>query len=317
MTERDGLSGNERVTPYAGVVLGVCAMSSAAILIRMAQADAHSLVIAAWRLILATAVLALPAFLTRRRELIALTRADWLTLLASGALLAIHFGTWITSLSYTSVAASVVLVSTNPIFVALASHLLLHEHLSRGIVVGMALAFIGSVVIIGAGDMNHSSHHRLLGDVLALIGGVTAAGYVLLGRRMRARLSLLAYVFPVYGTAAVLLLASTLVAGLDPLPQQPRTWSWLWLIALGPQLLGHSSINWALRYLSAAYVTIAVLAEPVGSILLAWWLLNEPPVGLTLIGGPLILIGIALATWSERPGAQAHRRHATDTSHQR
>jgi drug/metabolite transporter (DMT)-like permease len=234
----------------------------------------------------------------RRSELCTLTRREWGYALASGLLLALHFASWITSLAYTSVAASVVLVSTSPIFVGLASHVLLRERLSREMVVGLVIAIAGSV-LIGLGDFG-AGVHRLWGDVLALVGAVAAAGYFLIGRRLRARLSLLTYVFPVYCTAAVVLIFVVLLWGLPLLPQRQETWIWLWLLALGPQIVGHSSLNWALRYLSATYVTIATLGEPIGATLLAWWLLGEPPSYWAALGGMLILAGIAVASRAER-----------------
>lgn len=284
--------------PYLGVGFGVLVVSTAAILIRLAQAELHSLVVAAWRLTLATLILTPFALKMVRSELRTLTRREWLNALASGFLLAIHFATWITSLAYTSVAASVVLVWTNPIFVGLASHLFLGERLSRGMIIALIVAILGSV-IIGLGDLGEGTH-RLLGDVLALMGAIAGAGYFLIGRRLRVRLSLLAYVYPVYGTAAVILMIVMLISGRAAVPQQSQTWLWMVLMALGPQILGHSSLNWALRYLSATYVTLATLGEPIGSTLLAWWLLGEIPTPWAVVGGTLILAGIFVASRSER-----------------
>ncbi|MCK4450092.1 MAG: DMT family transporter [Anaerolineae bacterium] len=287
--------------PYLGVGLGVMTVSTAAILIRLAQVEAHSLVVAAWRLTLAIIVLTPIVLATRRSELRTLTRREWASAIVSGLLLALHFAAWITSLAYTSVAASVVLVSTSPLFVGLASHLLLREPLSRGMIVALVTAIAGSV-LVGLGDLGAGTH-QLWGDVLALVGAIAAAGYFLIGRRLRVRLSLLAYVFPVYGVAAVTLMTVMLLSGLPAIPQQPQTWAWITLMALGPQILGHSSLNWALRYLSATYVTIATLAEPIGSTLLAWWLLGEQPSLWAVAGGALILAGIVVASQTERGDA--------------
>ncbi len=200
------------------------------------------------------------------------------------------------SLSLTSVAASVVLMTTHPIFAALGSHLLLDEPVERRMVIALVVAVLGSGVI-ALGDLGRGSH-QILGDLLALVGGISAAGYFMIGRRLRARLSLLGYVYPVYGTAAVILLGTLLVSGLPWLPQRPETWLWLGLMALGPQILGHSSLNWALRYLSATFVTLATLGEPIGSTLLAWWLLGEPPTIWAVMGGLMILGGIVVASRS-------------------
>jgi drug/metabolite transporter (DMT)-like permease len=286
------------VRAYLGVCLGVITVSTAATLIRLAQVGTHSLVIAAWRLTLATLILAPIVLVARRSELRTLTRREWGYVLAAGLLLALHFASWITSLAYTSVVASVVLVSTHPIFVGIASYVLLHEQLSGEMVAALVVTIAGSV-LIGLGDLGEGAH-RLWGDVLALVGAVAASGYFLIGRRLRARLSLLAYVFPVYCTAALVLIPVVALSGLPVLPQRQETWLWLLLLALGPQIVGHSSLNWALRYLSATYVTIAVLGEAIGATLLAWWLLGESPSCWAVVGGVLILVGIAVASHAER-----------------
>ena len=295
--------------PYLSVGVGVTTVSAAAILIRLAQAGYHSLGVAAWRMALATLILAPVALTTRRSELRSLSLRQWGSILIAGLLLALHFAAWITSLAHTSVAASVVLMTTHPIFVGLASHLLLRERLSRGMVIALLAAIAGSV-IIGLGDLGEGAH-QLWGDALALIGAVAIAGYFIIGRRLRARLSLLTYVFPVYAVAALALMTALLASDLPPLPQRTETWLWLLLMALGPQILGHSSLNWALRYLSATYVTIAVLGEPVVSTLLAWWILNETPSPWAVVGGALTLAGVGIASRVERRGKMsiAHERN--------
>jgi drug/metabolite transporter (DMT)-like permease len=295
---QEDAAGGRRLPAYLGVGFGVLNVSFAAILIRLAQADAHSLAIAAWRLTLASLILTPIVLATRRSEIVSLARRDCVLMAASGALLAVHFASWITSLAYTTVAASVALVSTTPIFVGLASRMLLREPLPRAMIAAITIATIGSAVI-GLGDLGRGAHH-LQGDLLAIVGAISGAGYFLIGRRLRGGISLPAYVYPVYGAAAVVLLAWLFASGLDPLPATPRAWVWIALMAVGPQLLGHSALNWALRYLSATYVTIATLAEPIGSTLLAWLLLAETPSALTLAGGAVVLIGVAVASRAER-----------------
>ena len=285
-------------TPYAGIGLGVATSSTAAIMIRLAQVSTPSMVIAAWRLTLATLILTPVVIFSRRDELKRLSRRDMLMLILSGTFLAIHFATWISSLAYTTVAAAVVLVSTSPIFVALASHFLFREKLTRNIVVGLITA-IGGSVLIGLGDACNSAH-QLLGDMLALTGGAAGAAYLLIGTRMRPKMSLLAYVYPVYGTAAVLLMAAVPLMGLPVMAGEASAWMWLLLMALGPQIVGHSMINWSLKYLSATFVTIVILGEPIGSSILAWWLLDEKPTLLIILGGLLILAGIVVASLTER-----------------
>ena len=289
-----------RFPPWLGLLIGILAVSTASTFIRLAQTEANSLAIAAWRLTLASLVLA-PIALTRcHAELRALTRREWLLAGCAGLMLTGHFASWITSLALTSVAASVALVSTSPLFVGVIAHFILKERLTRPMLLGLLVAMLGSV-IIGLSDAGLGTH-QLSGDLLALVGALTAAGYFLIGRKLRARLSLLAYVFPVYATAAVGLLIAALFSGAPLTGYSPAVWLWLALMALGPQVIGHSALNWALGRLSVTYVTLAVLAEPIGSAALAWWILKESPTPATLTGGALVLVGIVLA--SLRPSAQ-------------
>lgn len=282
------------ISPQLGLVIGVLAVSTASTFIRLAQGEMPSLAVAAWRLTLASLLLAPFALTLRRRELAALTRREWALAIGAGLLLAIHFASWIISLALTTVAASVVLVTTNPLFVGVISHFALKERLTRPVAQGLAVALIGSI-IIGLGDLGVGTH-RLAGDALALVGALSAAGYFMIGRRLRARLSLLGYIFPVYATAAVALLALAALSGAPLTGYSPAGWLWLAALALGPQIVGHSSLNWSLGHLSATYVTLAVLAEPIGSALLAWWILKEPPTVFAVVGGALILAGITLAS---------------------
>ncbi len=288
--------------PVLALAVGVLGISTASTWVRLAQRDLPSLGVAAWRLTLAALILAPPALWPRRTahgwlwprpEWRGLSHRVWGWLVASGVFLALHFYLWITSLALTSVAASVVLVTTNPLFVAVIAHFVLGERLTARMVKGMVMAFAGAV-IIGLGDMGEGMH-RPLGDVLALAGAVAVAAYMLIGRRLRARLSLLGYIFPVYATAAVVLMGVAVIAGVPLLAHPPRTWLWLLLLALIPQLMGHSSFNWALRHLPATYVALSVLAEPVGATLLAWAVLGESPTMMAVMGGMLTLGGLALA----------------------
>jgi len=310
-----------RTLPVA-IILAILAVSTASIFIRFAQREASSLVIAALRLTFASLILA-PVALTRHQdELKKLTRSDLLLGLLSGVFLAIHFATWISSLEYTSIASSVVLVSTGPLWVALLSPIFLKEPLTKPVLVGMLLALLGGT-IIGLSDScsfalsgatagsavegftcppfsEFVQGKAFLGNFLALVGAWAVAGYLMIGRKLRAGMSLIPYIFVVYGIAATVLLGFMFVAGQNPVGFSPMVYIWILLLALIPQLIGHSTYNWALRYLPAALVSITTLGEPIGSAILAYFILQETPTLLTISGGILILTGIYVSSRVER-----------------
>ena len=278
--------------PFMVLIVGIFATSISAILIRFAQTEAPSLVIAAGRTTLATLFL-LPLALTRRRtELRTLPPAGYLLAALSGLMLALHFASWITSLEYTSVASASVLFATAPFWVALVSPLFLSESIPRPVQAGIALAFIGSTIIALATGGGGTGRQTLLGNGLALVGAITYAAYFLLGRRLRSSLSLVGYTTLVYGAAAVCLLTFALLSGQSFAGYSPQTYLLILLMALFPQLLGHSSFNYALGYLPAAFVSLASISEPVGATLLAFLILQEVPGPATLLGGLFILAGV-------------------------
>ena len=276
---------------YGGLALGVTAVSTAAVLIRLA--DAPSLAVASYRLGIA-ALLLLPLSLALdRTRLLALPGRTKLLMGASALCLALHFAFWIASLSHTSVASSVVIVTANPILVAIAAHMLLRESLTRSTAAGIGLGLAGGVVIaVGDWDLGE---RRLYGDGLALLGAAAVAGYYIIGRDLRREMPVLAYVAPVYGLAAVMLLATSGATGVPLAGFGAETYVYLVLLALVPQLLGHSSLNWALGHLPATLVAVAVMAEPIGATLLAWAILDETPPVTAVAGGMLILFGVYLA----------------------
>ena len=276
---------------YAVLALGVISVSFAAIFIRLAEAP--PLVIAAYRLCLASLVVAPMAWIRSRQELRGLSRKDVLLALLSGAFLALHFGLWIASLSYTSVASSVVLVTANPIFVAIASYLLFRERLGRQAILGIVVC-LGGAVLIGYGNWRLGPQ-PLLGGVLALLGALAVAGYLLIGRRLRQNVGILSYTALTYSSAAVLLLVAALAFGHPLFGYSSTTYLMLVLLAVVPQLIGHTSLNWSLRFVSATLVTIAVLGEPVLATVLAFAILDEVPTLTEIIGGTLILSGIFVA----------------------
>lgn len=227
---------------------------------------------------------------------------------ATGVILALHFWAWNTSLNFTSIAASVVLVNTQPIIVALLSAILLHEAPSLRQWGGIALAVVGAC-IVGWGDFRGAGagssgggHRALVGDGLALLGGLAAAVYYVAGRRLRAVLDIWPYVGLVYGVCFLTLTAIAGFAGTPLVPQPPRELAIFAGLAVGPMLLGHTGLNWALRYLPAYLVVLTVLGEPVGATLLAAVLpgIREVPPAATLLGGVILLTGIVLAAATQR-----------------
>ena len=271
--------------------MGVLAVSSSAILIRFA--DAPALAVGFYRNAMAAAVL-LPLALWRHPgELHRLSRRQWGIALASGGLLALHFALWVPSLSYTSVAASTVLVTTTPIWVALIGAVTIGERVSRRGAAGIGLCLLGALVISG-GDLGGGGR-ALFGDLLALGGAIAAAGYVLAGRDLRREVSLLTYVGIVYTVAAVLLGAAMLVVGTPFVGYPPKVWGLFALMTLVPQILGHTVFNYLLAEVQAQVVAISITAEPVGASLLALACFGEAPTGTELAGGVLILIGIYVA----------------------
>ncbi len=297
--------------PYAVLAVGLFAVSTASTFIRFAQANgAPSLVIAAVRLTLASLILA-PFALRRYHQAIRqLSRRDWMLVLLSGALLAAHFASWITSLEHVSVLVSVVLVTTSPLWVALFAPLLLRESLDRRTMIGIGVAFAGGLLISLTGDNGAARPDglALLGSLLAVLGAIAAAFYLIIGRHMRATLDLLPYITLVYGTAAVLLLITVLAAGLPLTGYTTDTYFWMLLLAVLPQLVGHSSFNYALGHLSAAFVSLVILTEPAGSALLAMIFLQEMPGEIQVLGSAIVLFGVGFAQRAEASSAGAIAR---------
>jgi len=291
------------------LLIAILAVSTASLFIRFAQAGgAPSLVIAAIRLTIATLILSPIALLRHRTELGNLTRRDWTLGIVSGIFLAVHFATWITSLEYTSVASSVVFVATGPLWVAILSPMLLNERLSRIAVIGLILALVGGTVIglsdaciwnngLQCPELGQILQGRAMwGNFLALCGAWAISGYLIIGRKVRAKMSLIPYIFLVYGIAAIVLILFMFASKQSPLGYSTSTYGWIFLLAAVPQLIGHSTFNWLLKYLSATMVAVTTLAEPIGSAILAFIFLKETPALAVIAGGVLILFGIYLTS---------------------
>lgn len=293
-------------SPLLVLALSVVGISFAAPLIRLSAAD--PLVIATWRLGFSLLIVALALVIGGGwREWRTLQRQEYLLAAGAGVMLAIHFWSWNASLRYTTVAASVALVNLQPVIIAAVSALWLREPPSRRQWVGITIAVVGAL-IVGLADVpggvaaigpallgNGSGGRALFGDLLALLGAVTAAGYYLVGRRLRQQLGLWPYVALVYGAAFVTGVGVTQLTGQPLLPQPPRELAIFAGLAIGPMLLGHTGMNWALGHLPAFVVNLTTLGEPIGATVLAFLLLGETPGTGTLVGGAVVLAGVLLA----------------------
>jgi drug/metabolite transporter (DMT)-like permease len=284
-----------RTPPLAALALAVAAVSTSAILVRWSGAP--STVKAFYRVLFTVGLLA--PFAVRQRGVLArLAGRDLLFAAAAGVALAGHFAAWFESLRFTSVAAAVTLVQAQPLFVAVGATLLLEERIGLPRAVGIAVALAG-MVVMSAGDLLSGSAvgaRPLLGDGLAVLGAVLAAGYVLAGRSLRQRVPLVPYVTVVYSVCALALLAVAVGQGHALTGYPPREYLLFLGMAVGPGILGHTVVNWALAHVESSVVSVSLLGEPVGSTLLAVVLLSEVPGRWTVLGGGVVLAGIYLTT---------------------
>jgi drug/metabolite transporter (DMT)-like permease len=289
---------------YLTLTAGIAIVSTASIFIRVAQGEgASSLWIAAVRLGVATMILSVPVLGSQRQALRSLSRRDLGFAALAGLALALHFALWIRSLEFTTVAASTVLVTTNPLWVGLASLLVFRERLTLNVVAGIALTLGGTVAVFLLEDRaGVSAPDAALGNGLALGGAVCMSAYLLVGRSLRRQLPLLAYVWLVYGIAALVLLAAALASDQWLTALSPAAVGCMLALAVGPQLLGHTILNWALRHVSATLVSLSILGEPIGSALLAWAWFGELMTLPQLLAYALIITGIAVAARGQGQG---------------
>lgn len=276
-------------SPYAALAVAVFAVSFAAILIRMSEAP--PMAIATYRMLFTTLILSPPAILSGAySEVARVTKKEGAIILLAGAALAVHFGSWISSLSFTSVTSSVVIVNISPVFVAVGSRYLLQERVKPRMALGMAAALLGCS-IIGYADFGLSGIN-LQGDIYSLVGALSAAVYVLGGRMIRQTTGLFAYVLPVYAICSLILGGASMLLSTPLHPYQAREYLIFIVLAILPTIFGHTMYNWALRFVPASVVAVSLLGEPVGATALAAIILHEYPEPLTVLGATLTLIGI-------------------------
>ncbi len=276
---------------YFPLLIAVIAVSFSSILIRLSKAP--PLVIAAYRLGIASIILFPFMIYYGSSTSEKYSRKDLLKIFFISFFLSIHFASWITSLNYTSIANSVIIVNTSPIFVAIFSYYILKEKINYNTIIGIIIAFIGTTIIaIGDYEINGNN---LLGDMYALIGAIALSIYIIGGREIRKKMNLYLYVTPVYAISAIFLIVACVFLKIQLYPYSLREYLIFLLLAIIPTIFGHTIYNWILKNIEATTVAISLLGEPIGSTILAIIIFNEIPNFLTFIGGPIALIGIYIA----------------------
>ncbi len=277
--------------PYAAVTIGVTAVSTSAILVKLAD-SAPAAIIANYRLLFAVLIMLPVILLKYRQEFRLITKKNWLLSILAGIFLAMHFILWFESLNYTSVASSVVLVTMQPIFAFLGTYILFRERFSYGAIISMIIALFGSI-IIGMGDFRLSGM-ALFGDILALLGAIAVTVYFLSGQSARKHLSLMTYTFIVYSVSSIALTLYNMVLQ-NPFFGYPADHWWVFLaLAIFPTFFGHTLFNWALKWVSASTISMAVVFEPIGASILAYFILGESLTWSQLLGGTIVLFGLFL-----------------------
>ncbi|TCJ01996.1 DMT family transporter [Cytobacillus praedii] len=285
-----------KVNPYAVLAIGVISVSTSAILVKVSTAPSG--VIAFYRMFFSVLFM-LPVFLIKYvPELRLITRRDWIFSIAAGVFLAFHFILWFESLNYTSVASSTVLVTLQPLFAFIGTYFFFKEKFSWKAILSGLVAVIGSV-IISWGDFKISGS-ALFGDMLALIACALVTAYLMFGQSVRKRLSLVTYTFVVYSISAITLFIYVLIRQEPLVPYGTSDWVYFILLALIPNLLGHTLFNWSLKWLSTSTISMAILFEPVGAAILAYYLLQEAVVWTQALGGAIVIGGVSLFLLDER-----------------
>jgi drug/metabolite transporter (DMT)-like permease len=295
--------------PYWVLALSVVGISFAGPLVRLSAADAVT--IAVWRLgfslILVAAVLVITG---EWRDWRHLSWRRFAVAALGGVSLGLHFWAWNASIHLTTIAASVTLVSLQPAVVATISAIVLREAPTNRQVAGIAIAILGAIIIAAPdlrGGLAPSGNAPLLGNLLAISAALVAAVYYSIGRSLRKSLGVWAYVGIVYSTAFVTLLVIAKARGTPLAPQPPREIAIFAGLAVGPMLIGHTGMNWALKFLPAYVVNLTVLGEPVGATILGALIpsIRQIPTLATLIGGAIVLGGVIIAAGGARSNAPA------------
>jgi len=279
-----------KIHPYIPIIIGVISISLSAILVKLAKADSG--VIAFYRMLFSVIIMS-PVFFSKYLwELKELSKRDWIFSSVAGIFLAFHFILWFESLNYTSVASSTVLVTLQPLFAFLGTYFFFKEKLSIKTLISGAIAIIGSF-LISWGDFKISGS-ALYGDIIALIACALITGYLLFGQDVRKRISLVTYTMVVYSISTICLFIYVLIKEESFGPYPSMTWLWFILLAIIPNLLGHTLFNWAVKYVSTNTISVSVLFEPIGAAMLAYFVFNEKLIVTQIIGGIIVILGLIL-----------------------
>ncbi|MGA9402146.1 DMT family transporter [Haladaptatus sp.] len=296
----------DEVSPMAALAVAIVAVSTSAILIELSHAP--SIIKAFYRSLFTTLLLAPLAVTRYRDDLRTFSGRDLFIAVVTGCALAAHFIAWFASLDWTTVAASVTLVQSQPLFVMVGAWALLDERVTRRTMIGIFVALLGMVAMSLSGLLSNAvvaGARPLYGNGLAIVGAIAAAGYVLAGRSLRQRVSLIPYVTVVYSVTTVVLFGAALTsdATVALTAYRPTEWFLFLGMAVGPGIFGHTIINWALKYVESSVVSVTLLGEPVGSTILALLVLGQTPGLATIIGGTVVLAGIYVASTGGKSAA--------------
>ncbi|MBG9456325.1 membrane protein [Lysinibacillus sphaericus] len=285
-----------KIHPYIPIFIGVISVSLSAIFVKLANAEAG--VIAFYRMLFSVLIMAPLFFGKYTNEVKQLKRRDWLFSSVAGIFLAFHFILWFESLNYTSVASSTVLVTLQPLFAFVGTYFFFKESITLKTILAGAIAIVGSI-LISWGDFKLSGT-AFYGDMLALIACALVTAYFLFGQDVRKRLSLVTYTMLVYVVSTITLFIYVLIKGESFGPYPTMDWMWFILLAIVPNLLGHTLFNWSIKYVSTNVVSIAILFEPIGAAILAFFIFKEYLIATQIIGGFIVIVGILLFVVDEK-----------------
>jgi drug/metabolite transporter (DMT)-like permease len=292
--------GKPKINPYVVLAIGVISVATSAIFVKVSTAPSG--VIAFYRLFFSV-LLMFPIFISKyRAELKLINKRDWGLSMVSGVFLAFHFILWFESLNYTSVASSTVLVTLQPIFAFVGTYFFFKERLSVKAIFSGLIAVLGSF-IISWGDFKISGS-ALFGDILALVACALITFYLLFGQSVRKRVSLVTYTFIVYSISTAALFFYILITGEPLFPYPKSDWLYFLLLAIIPTLLGHTLLNWVVKWVSTSMISVAILFEPVGATILAYYVIGETVNASQVFGGIVVLLGIGLFIYDERKVTQ-------------